>query len=86
MGETPTQYKDYLRCLLWYMDMPDMKLNFAKGYTRWTKFSFGGPVILKGGINPIQSMLQHSLRHADWQMWSLYILYWDLPQEVPNLC
>lgn len=60
MGETPTQYKDYLRCLLWYVDMPDMKLNFAKGYTRWTKFSFGGPVILKGGINPIQSMLQHS--------------------------
>lgn len=60
MGETPTQYKDYLRCLLWYMDMPDTKLNFAKGYTRWTKFSFGGPVILKRGINPVQITLQHS--------------------------
>jgi len=68
MGETPAQNKDYLKRLLWYMDMPDTKVNFAKGYNRWTKFSFGGPVILKGGINPIQSMLQDSLRHADQQM------------------
>lgn len=85
MGETTTQDKDYLRCLLWYMGMPDTKLNFAKGYTRWIKFSCSSLWSLKESINPTQSMLQHSLRHVDWQMWSLCILYWDLPQEVPNL-
>lgn len=85
MGETPNQDKDYLRHLLWYMGMPDTKLNFAKGYTRWTKFSCRSLWSLKESINSTQSMLQHSLRHVDWQMWSLYILYWDLPQEVPNL-
>lgn len=29
-----------------------MKLNFAKGYTRWTKFSFGGACDLKGRHKP----------------------------------